>query len=63
MLSLPVQCQQSPHLFSSGRALKMECELWEQHLPCTSSAAPEAQHLQALPGPAISFLDLTARES
>lgn len=46
---LPISSQQSPCLFSTGRALKMESELWKHHLPCTSKAGARAQHLQFLP--------------
>lgn len=45
----PVGSQQSPCLFSTGRALKMKSKLWKHHPPCTRNACPRAQRLQPLP--------------
>lgn len=39
----PAGSQQSPRLFSTGRALKMEYELWKHHLPHARNAGPGAQ--------------------
>lgn len=45
----PTRSQQSPRLLSTGRALKMEYELWKHHLPCARNASPGAQCPQLLP--------------